>query len=309
MIGRELRHLQEVLNNKADTIQRDFIAASDEVRQLSAQIEEARGPERERLIALRSAVHERQQTVAEEVNTWRDRARAVLRQPGEDALRAYLHELAAVDEESVRSVVSQVLHILDTPEEELEREAAQARQKAQARPSTPVGRLIERARTEYDLRGTDPAPRRRAAFEFANRAGMAQNDEALAELEAAVGDDDAMVREVVSLTFVEMHRYRAMRLSDLGLAHASVERLARFKHQAVIRVMIEILDNPRTGFVQDERGVREDSNRTSRAIAAACLAEWHTAEAQAALRGRQLDRDPQIAEEVVRLLEAAPGQW
>jgi hypothetical protein len=74
-------------------------------------------------------------------------------------------------------------------------------------------------------------------------------------------------------------------------------------------VLVEILETPRTGFTQGQGGVREDNNSRSRAVALACLAEWHNAEAQAALRGRRFDRDPQIADEAQRLLEASPGEW
>jgi len=308
VVGRELRHLQEILNHKADVVQREFIAAGEESRDLSRKIEETDGAERERLIATRSALHERQQAIADEVNEWRDRARAALRQPSEEALRAFLHDLAAGDDESVRSGAGRVLKMLDATDAELE-QAAQERERARARPTTPVGRLAERARTEYDLRGDDPAPRKRTAFEFANRAGMAQNEDALAELEAALGDDDAIVKEVIALTLIEMHRFRALRLSDLDVAHASVERLASLNHRAAIRVLVEILETPRTGFKQGEDGVREGNNSRSRAVALARLAEWHNAEAQAAVRGRRFDRDPHIADEAQRLLEASPGEW
>lgn len=308
MVGRELRHLQEILNHKADVVQREFIAAGEELRDLSRKIEEADGAERERLIATRSALHERQQAIADEVNEWRDRARAALRQPSEEALRAFLHDLAAGDDESVRSGAGRVLKMLDATDAELA-QAAEDQQRARARPTTPVGRLVERARTEYDLRGDDPAPRKRAAFEFANRAGMAQNEDALAELEAALGDEDATVKEVVTLALVEMHRFRALRLSDLDVAHASVERLARVQDRAAVRVLVEILETPRTGFTQGEGGVREGNNGRSRLVALARLAEWHSAEAQAALRGRRFDRDSQIADEAQRLLDASPGDW
>ncbi len=308
MISRELRQFQEVLNRKADALQREFGAAGEEARELSRKIEETRGAEREELIARRSAVQERQGRIAEEVNEWRERTRAVLRQPSEEALRAMLRELAAGDDAAVRAGAEHVLHLLDATEDELT-QMTQSREQARARPVTPAGRLVERAHTEYDLRGDDPAARRRAAFEFANRAGMAQNDAALAELEAALSDDDAMVKEVVALTLIEMHRFRALRLSDLDIAHASVERLARLKHRAVIRVLIEILETPRTGFEQAEGGVREGNNSRSRAVAIASLAEWHSPEAQKALLARRLDRDPVIAEAAVQLLDSSPGDW
>jgi hypothetical protein len=172
-----------------------------------------------------------------------------------------------------------------------------------------AGRLIERARTEYDLRGADPAPRRRAAFEFANRSGMAQNDEALAELEAALNDQDPLVAEIVVLTLVQIYRFRAMHLADLDAVYAAVERLTRLKQHAVIPVLIEVLAAPRTGFLKEQGAMVSGDNQRARAAALACLAEWRTAEAQAAIRARQLDRDPQISEAAIRVLELYPGEW
>jgi hypothetical protein len=171
--------------------------------------------------------------------------------------------------------------------------------------------LIERARTEYDLRGKDPAPRHKAAVEFANRPGMAQNDEALAELEAALDAyaQDALVKEVVTLTLIQLHRFRATRLGDLDAAYASVQRLTRLNHPAVIPVLIEIVETPRTGFAQGEGGMVEGNNTRSREAALRSLVEWHTPEAQAAVRARQRDRDPQIAQEAARALEQYPGEW
>jgi hypothetical protein len=114
---------------------------------------------------------------------------------------------------------------------------------------------------------------------------------------------------VVSLALIELHRYRAMRMGDLDEAHASVERLARFAHRAAIPVLVEILSSPRTGFARGESGMGEADNGRSRRLALQRLGEWRTAEAQRAIRARQLDRDPAIAEEAVRLLESYPGEW
>jgi hypothetical protein len=39
------------------------------------------------------------------------------------------------------------------------------------------------------------------------------------------------------------------------------------------------------------------------------LVEWHTAEAQAALRGRKFDRDSAIVKAAAKALELFPGDW
>ena len=177
---------------------------------------------------------------------------------------------------------------------------------AAAKPTSPAGRLIQRARTEYDLRGSDPAPRQRNAVEFANRPGMAQDDAALAEIEAALNDPDRMVREVAALTAIQLHRFRAVRLADLDAAHDSVLRLTRLNHPAVVPALIDVLEHPRTGFVN---GDEEGNNDRSRRVALTRLVEWHTADAQHAIRRRQFDRDPQVVHVAERALELFPGEW
>ncbi len=308
MIGQELRQLQTVLNRKADAIQREFIAVSENLRRLERTILETAAADRGPLVAEQEALRATQEALGGEINLWRDRARDLLRQPEGGALDAYLRQLLALDDESVRPAVERVLHLLHAPQEEL---AQMAHSQAESRPATPAGRLIQRARVEFDLRGDDPAPRRQAAFEFANRAGMAQNDEALAELEAALANADAdpLVQEVVTLTVIQIHRFRATRLGDLDAAHASVQRLTRLKHGAVLPVLAEILATPRTGFVQSKGEMVEGNNLASRLAALACLVEWRTAEALAAVQARQRDREPQIAQMAVRALEAFPGEW
>lgn len=308
MIGTGLRQLQEMLNRKADAVQREFIAVGERLQALSRRALEAGLEDRARLLTEQEALHETQRTLAGQVNLWRDRARAVLRQQSDEALRAFLAELLAEADEAVKPAVQHVLYLLDAPEEEL---AQLAQGQTRARPTTPAGRLIERARTEFDLRGQDPAPRQRAAVEFANRSGMAQNDEALAELEAALEDTDPLVREVVSLTLIQMLRFRAMRLGDLDVVHEAVKRLARLNHPAVIPVLIEILETPRTGFMrgEGEAGMVEASNTRSRGVALTRLVEWRTPEAQAAVRARQFDREPPIILAAARALEMFPGEW
>ena len=310
MIGQELRQLQTVLNRKADAVQREFVAVSEKLRQLERAILESAAADRAPLVAEQDALHVTQEALAGEINLWRDRARDILRQPEGGALDAYLRQLLADADPTVRPAVERVLYLLNAPEDEL---AQVAQGQTESRPETPVGRLIQRARVEYDLRRDDPAPRRQAEFEFANRAGMAQNDEALAELEAALANADAdadpPVQEMVTLTVIQIHRFRATHLGDLDAAHASVHRLTRLKHDAVLPVLAEILATPRTGFIQRKGEMVEGNNLNSRLAALACLVEWHTPETLAAVQARQHDREPQIAQMAVRALELFPGEW
>jgi len=306
VIGQELRQLQEALNRKADAAQREFNAAGEKLQGLSRKVMEARGADQEPLVAEQAALREKQQALADEINQWRDRARRSVRHQGDATLQAYLDELLATQDESIRPAVEHVRYLLTVPEADL---AGLEQTQAAARPTTPVGRLLERARTEFELRGDDPAPRQKAAFEFANRAGMAQNDEALAELEAALENSDPQVKEVGTLSLIQMYRFRARNLSDLDAVHHCVERLTGIKHRAAIPVLIEILETPRTGYVSGASGMIEGNNNRSRAAALQCLGEWHTPEAQTAVQARQRDRDPQIAEAAARLLEAYPGEW
>ena len=306
MIGQGLRQLQEALNRKAGAVQHEFNAVAEKLQALSRRIAEARGADPAPLIAEQEALREQQRILAGEVNLWRDRARGALRQESDEGLRAYLNELLAANDEEIRLAVEHALYLLDAPEEEL---AKLAQSQTQARPTTPAGRLIERARTEYDLRGQDPAPRHKAAVEFANRGGMAQNDEALAEIEAAWEDKDPLVKEVVALTLIQMHRFRAMRLGDLDAVYASVQRLTRLNDPAVIPVLIEIVETPRTGFERGEGGMVEANTNRSREAALISLIQWHTPEAQAAVRARQRDREAHIAQGAARALELYPGEW
>lgn len=307
MIGLGLRHLQEALNRKADNIQREFVRLSERLQQIGQKLLEAQGEEREQLRAEQETLRARQQQIADEVNLWRERARAVLSQRGGAALRAYVEELIALDDPDFKAAAQHALYLLDASEEELAALAEQAKVRPEAK--SPAARLIERARTEYDLRGIDSAPRYRAAVEFANRPGMAQDLQAIAEVEQHITDPDPMVREVALLTVIQLHRFRALRLADLDSAHRSAQRLAQINHQAVVPVLIEILENPRTGFVNTAQGPVEADNGRSRMVALLRLVEWHTAEAQAALRARLFDRDPAIVKAANKALELFPGAW
>jgi hypothetical protein len=300
-----LRPLQEALNRKADEVQRAFIELSDRVDELSKRILEARGDERRALRDEQNSLREDQNRVAEEINLWRDRARKVLQQPGRESLRAYLHELGELDDPIVQPAVEQALRVMDMPPEELV-DLAQDQRPIE---KTPAARLIERARTEFDLRSGDPALRKREAVTFANRPGMAQDEDALAEMETAMDDPDPLVRELATLTTIQIHRFRALRFADLERAHQSVKILARLKHLAVIPVLVEILATPRSGFLESQEGALESNNNRSRMVALLRLVEWHTSEAQVAIQAVRFDRDPHLVRAAERALELFPDAW
>jgi hypothetical protein len=303
VIGQELRQLQAALNQKADAVQREFVAVGEQLKVISRQMTE-RDSDHEKLAAEQETLHGQQQALAEEVNLWRERARGVLHQRSDEALQAYLGKLLETSDETVRPAIEQILHLLGLPEEELAK-LTEAHAQAQAKPTTPAGRLLERARTEFDLRGSDPAPRQRAAVEFANRSGIAQDEAAIAEMEAALEAADPIVREVALLTTLHLHRFRALRLADLDAAHASVERLVQLDHPAAVPHLVAVLENARTGYVQGA----EANNQRSRVLALRRLIAWHTSEARTAVRARLLDRDPEVRALATQALEASPDEW
>jgi hypothetical protein len=252
-------------------------------------------------------LREQQQTKAEEVNQWRQRARDVLQQHGTDALREYLEKLLTYDEEFITAAAQHALYLMDAPEEEILKLSEQGLPRIGEQ--TAAGRLIERARTEYDLRGTQSSARQRAAVEFANRPGIAQDDAVLEEIGEALEDEDPMVRETMVLTFIQLLRFRAMRIADLEIAHEAVQKLSKLNHQRVIPVLVEVVSNPRTGFFKGEDDPEEIDNSRSRMVALLRLVEWHTAEAQAAVKASTFDRDPHIVKAAKRALELFPDVW
>jgi hypothetical protein len=302
MIGQELRQLQEALHRQADSVQREFVAIGEQLKVISRRMGE-RDADHAALAAEQAALRDRQQTLADAINQWRDRARAVLQQRSDDDLRNYLTALRDLSEPPLRALVEHVLFLLTASDEEL---AQLAQTSAPAQPTTPAGRLLERARIEFDLRGSDPAPRQRAASEFANRPNVAQDDAIVAELEAALEAPDPIIKEIALLTVIQLHRFRALRLADLDVAQASVERLTQINHPAVIPTLVAILENVRTGFAETGGDV---SNRRARLMVLECLVRWHTAEARRALQARQQDRDFHIAEAARRALADSPGEW
>jgi hypothetical protein len=250
----------------------------------------------------------RQQDIAEDINWWRERARRITQGGRGNSLKEMLVELEGLDEPAIEAAVERVQFILDSPEE-----AAQqlSYQQEPDRAETPAGRLLERARTDYDLRANDPAARIRAATEFANRPGIAQDDAALEELAAAKEDADPLVRELVWMTLIQLHRFRAMRFADLDLAHESVQELARMQNRAVIPALAEILKSHRTGFssVSQSGEAQEQPNTRSRMVALLRLVEWHTPEAKSALRSVQFDKINEISRAAKHALEVFPDPW
>lgn len=307
MIGLGLRQLREALDRKADEVQREFSSLSETLAELNAELLELSGEARAVHQAKIKEAKARQVAVAEEINTWRERSRHVIQTRGGQTLRSYIDELKALGDDDVTRAADQALWMMDSPEEAMDFMSQQANQPQQ---QTPVGRLLERGRTEYDLRLGDRTARARAAIEFASRPGMIQNEPAIEELEGALDDTDPLVRELAVLTCIHLHRARAMGLVNLDDAFESVKQLARFDDPAVISALAEVVNSPRSGFTIKETGdSQEGENSRARMVALLRLVELHTSEAKAAVHSRQTDRNKEIATAAKRALELFPGPW
>jgi hypothetical protein len=305
VLGLGLRQVQDALNKKADEVQHEFVNVSDELDAVSRKIMEVRNEDRAPLRAEQESLRAKQAQLADEVNLWRERARAVNQQRGETGLRAYMEELKGLGDPVVTFSAQQALEMLDAPEEALARfQADQERS-----PLTPAARLLQRARKEYDMRGTDAAPRQRAAVDFANRRGMGQDDKALEELEAGMSDGDPLVREVAILTCIQIYRFRALRLAELDDAHEAVQRLAKLEHRAAVSPLIDVVSQPRTGYLNGPEGMVEGDNSKSRMVALLRLVEWHTPDAQAAIQQLRFDRDSHVVKAAEKSLALFPGDW
>ncbi len=306
MIGLGLRQVQEALNRRADAGQREFVQLSEQLDALGRKVTEVGHEEQLTLRAEQNRLRQQQQALASEINQWRERGRGVLQQTSQSSLRTYLTGLLELEEPGVTAAVQHAMYLLDAPEDELARLAESPQEMTRL---SAAGRLLQRARLEYDMRGSDPGPRRRTAVEFANRQGVGQNDDLLAEIEAATDDSDPLVREVAIQTAIQLHRFRAVRVADLNVAHTSVQRLAVLNDPSVVPVLIEIVERPRTGYVQSEQGAQEVENSRSRLVALLRLIEWHTSDAKQAVQARLFDRDDQIVRAAERALELFPGEW
>jgi hypothetical protein len=302
-----INEVQKALSGKADEIQREFVKISEKLEETGRLLLEVRGKEREELQAEQKKLRERQQELADEVNQWRDCAKAVRQQRSLELLKNFLIDLVPKVEPHIRTVLERTIYLIDAPEEEL---AQFIKDQSTTIASTPAARLIERARMSYDLRGSDPIERQRAAVEFANRSGMALDDNALAEIEEAIDDDDPLVRELVILTAIQLHRYRAMRSADPKLAYESVKKLTKINHPAVIPSLIEIVERPQKTYTAEGGGsVEGELHARSRMISLLRLVEWHTSEALSAVQKRRFDQNRQIAKAAERAIELFPGPW
>jgi len=297
--------VKAALERKASVVQHEFIQLSDQLDDLGREIAEADEEEKKRIREQQQALRVEQQQIAEEVNIWRRRAREVTQQAGTSSLSSYLNDLLELDEELVTPAVQNTLTLMETPPDERGFTDEQPILTQQ----TPVGRLLERARTEYDLRGSDPAIRMKEAIAFANRAGMAQDEDSMAEIVAAMDDPDPLVRELAIFTSIQLLRFRALRLADLEEAHAAVQQLTQIPHPAIVSVLIEIVEQPRVGYIQEGDESTQADNSRSRMVALLKLVEWHTAEAQLALQKLKFDRDPHIVKAAQRALELFPERW
>ena len=297
--------MQAALERKASAVQQEFIQLSEQLDELGWQIADADEEEKKAIREKQKTIRIEQQQIAEDVNLWRRRAREVTQQPGTTSLRSYLNDLLELNEELVTPAVQNALTLMDTPPDERsfpDEEPILTQQ-------TPVGRLLERARTEYDLRVSDPAIRMKEAIAFANRAGMAQDEDSIAEVVAAMDDPDPLVRELAIFTTIQVLRFRALRLADLEQAHAAVQQLTQIPHPAVVPVLIEIVEQPRVGYIEEGGESKQADNSRSRMVALLKLVEWHTAEAQIALQKLKFDRDPHIVKAAQRALELFPERW
>jgi hypothetical protein len=304
-IGIGLRQVQQALDRKADAVQQRFIDLSQQLDELSHEMLDVSEEERKTLKDKQKELRAEQLVIADEVNVWRTRARKVLNLPGVSTLRSYLDELLELKEDLVTPAVERALMLLDLPPEERLQQEMQKEIEAQ----TPAGRLIERGRTDFDLRSSDVGVRQREAVTFANKPGMAQDTAVIDEIAAAIDDPDPLVKELAVLTTIQLYRFRATRFADFEIAHDATQYLARMNHPAVVPVLIEILENPRVGYIEEGGESTQKDNSRSRMIALLRLVEWHTSEAQAALKKMKFDRDEHIIKAAERALELFPGPW
>ncbi len=101
-----------------------------------------------------------------------------------------------------------------------------------------------------------------------------------------------------------------MRVADLDMSYASVQKIASLNNLAAVPVLIEVLENPRTGYVKGEDGAMEEAgNNRSRMVALLRLIEWHTPDAKLAVHKVRFDQDPDIVKAAERALELFPEDW
>jgi hypothetical protein len=302
----ELRDLAMVLERKVTAIQREFTSLADQLGVLRRKWSEEEETERPRILKEQEALKEKQQVMAELVNVWRDRLRAIENPAGEKAMLAAMEELLGSGDPEVVEAVHRAQKIMAMSPEE---KAALFNKAAAATSNTPVGRLVQRAQSSYDLRSGGSKVRQETAVEFSNRTGIAQDDAVLTELEAAIQDTDPVVSDVALRAIVQILRFRAVRAAELDTGMAAVQKLVKIKDPVVIPVLIEILKNPRQGYILVDGNLQEGSNDAARLLALIALVDFRTKEAQDVMRMRRYDKDPNIAKAAERALEVFPGEW
>jgi hypothetical protein len=302
----ELRELAIVLDRKVTAIQKEFTSIADRLAVLRRKWSEEEEPERPKIVKEQEALKEKQLVLADQVNIWRDRIRAIENPSGEKATQEALEEmLGCGDPEVVEAVQKAKQFFAMDPEEK----AAFFNKAVAATSNTPVGRLIQRAQSSYDLRNGGPGVRQEAAVEFANRSGMAQEDSIIPELETASQNSDPIIADVALRTLVQILRFRAVRAAELDTVQTAVQKLVKIPSQVVVPVLIEILKNPRQGYIMVDGNLQEGNNATSRLQALIALVDWRTKDAQDAIRLRRYDKDENIANAAERALQAFPGEW
>jgi hypothetical protein len=302
----ELRELAIVLDRKAAAIQREFTSIADNLAILRRKWVEEEETERPRIVKEQEALKDKQMLLADQVNVWRDRIRAIENPSGEKAMLTALEELLGCGDVEVVEAVKRAKQIMAMDPEE---KAALFNKAAAATANTPVGRLVQRAQTSYDLRSGGARVRQETAVEFSNRSGMSQDESIIADLEAALEDPDPVVSDVAIRTLVQILRFRAVRAAELDTGQAAVQKLVKIQNPVVIPVLIEILKNPRQGYLLVDGNLQEGSNGPARLLALIALVEFRTKEAQDVIRMRRFDKDPNIANAAERAWEAFPGEW
>ena len=79
--------------------------------------------------------------------------------------------------------------------------------------------------------------------------------------------------------------------------------------RAAVAPLIEVMSQYRTGYVSSPTGLAEGDNSKSRMVALLCLVEWHTPDAQSAVRALRFDRDSHLVRAAEKALEVLAGDW
>jgi hypothetical protein len=302
----ELRELAQVLELKVNSLQKEFTSIADQLAALRRKWSEVEEPERPGIVKEQETLKEKQLLLAEQVNIWRDRLRSIETPAGEQALKASMEELLGCGDPQVVAAVERSKQLIAMDPEE---KAVLFGKAAAASANTPVGRLMERARSSYDLRNGGPGFRQEAAVEFANRSGMSQDDSVIADLEEASQNPDSILADVAVRTLIQILRFRAVRAAELDTVHLAVQKLAKIRNPLVIPVLIEILRTPRQGYLYVNGNLQEGANGPSRMVALISLVDWRTRDAQDAIRARLNDRDKEIFNAAEKALQVFPGEW